>query len=88
MFFRIETAVFMGITTPSCTSQLCQWNIPKDKQITLETGLNKLHAHLSLCAQCACKKVITCMKLHAHKSIKIPLGSTPTLFKIVSYFCV
>ena len=25
MFYRIETAVSMGITKPSCASQLCQW---------------------------------------------------------------
>ena len=36
MLFRIETAVSMGITKPSCTSQLCQWNIPNSTRNILE----------------------------------------------------
>ena len=36
MFFRIETAVSMGVTKSSGTSQLCQWNIPKNTRNILE----------------------------------------------------
>ena len=33
------------------------------------------------------KKVFACTKLHARKSIKTPLSSTPMLFKVASCFC-
>ena len=40
------------------------------------------------CIQHACKKFTMCTKLCAHKSIKTPLGSNSTIFKIKSYFYV
>ena len=33
MLFRIENAVKTGLTTPSKTSILCMWNIPKDQRV-------------------------------------------------------
>ena len=33
MLFRIENAVKTGLTTPSKTSILCTWNIPKDHRV-------------------------------------------------------
>ena len=55
------------------------------EQKRLHSGLDKLHAWW---CEHACKKVFTCTKLCAHKSIKTLLSSTPMLFKVVSYFCV
>ena len=34
------------------------------------------------------EKVFACTKLRARKSVETLLSSTPTLFKVVSYFCV
>ena len=50
------------------------------------SGLDKLRAQWRACMQGACKELFACMKLCAHKSVKILLTSTPTLFKEVSYF--
>ena len=58
------------------------------KDTFYDTGLNKLCTQRWACMQCAHKRIITCTKLCAHKSIKTPLGSIPMLFKIVCYFCV
>ena len=33
MLFRIENAVQTGLTTPSKTSVLCTWNIPKGQRV-------------------------------------------------------
>ena len=55
---------------------------------SFSAGLDKLHARRRACTQRARKEVILYMKLRARKSIKTPLGRTPMLFKIVSYFCV
>ena len=33
MLFRIENTVQTGLTTPSKTSVLCTWNIPKDQRV-------------------------------------------------------
>ena len=56
--------------------------------ITLYPGLNKLRAWWRTCTQRARKEVTACTKLRARKPIKTPLGRTPMLSKIVSYFCV
>ena len=42
-------------------------------------GPNNLHTWLWVCTQCVHKEVFACTKLHAHKSIKTPLGSTAML---------
>ena len=36
MLFRIEAAVRTGVTKPSCTSLLSQWNVPKGSKTVLE----------------------------------------------------
>ena len=33
MLFRIEAAVLLGVTHPTCTMQLAKWNIPSKKKI-------------------------------------------------------
>ena len=50
-------------------------------------GLNKLRARWRACTQRARKELFACTKLRARKSVKTLLTSTPTLFKVVSYFC-
>ena len=55
---------------------------------TISTGLDKLRARWRACTQRARKKVFTCTKLRARKSIKTFLSSTPMSFKLLSYFCV
>ena len=37
---------------------------------------------------CAHIEIFGCTKLHALKSVKTPLSSTPMLFKVMIYFCV
>ena len=54
----------------------------------LRSGLDKLRAWWWACTQHTLNEVIACTKLRPHKSTKTPLGSTPMLFKKVSYFCV
>ena len=51
-------------------------------------GLDKLCARWRACMQRARKEVFLCTKSHARKLVKTFLTSTPTLFKVVSYFCV
>jgi hypothetical protein len=36
MLFRVEAAVSSGITKPTCTSKLCEWNVPKATKDILE----------------------------------------------------
>ena len=41
MLFRIEAAVLLGVTHPTCTMQLAKWNIPSKKYNFIITN-NKL----------------------------------------------
>ena len=50
--------------------------------IKQQGSINYMHRE-----DCA-RNVIAKRFLHAHKSIKTPLSSTPIVFKIVSYYCV
>ena len=49
-------------------------------------GLDKLCVQWRPCTQHACKEIFTCMKLHAHKSNKTPIGSALMSFKVLSFF--
>ena len=56
--------------------------------VCIPAGLDKLHPRWRACTQRARKELFACTKLRARKSVKILLTSTPTLFKVVSYFCL
>ena len=54
--------------------------------LTCQGSTNCMHGDNH--AQCACKEVFTCTKLHACKSIKTLLNSAKKLFKVTTCFFV
>ena len=74
-----------AILRDSLDSQLMQkfYYFPLFYRHTWQGLRNCMHSY-----EHVCKEVFACTKLHARKSIKTPLSSTPMLFKIVSCFSV
>ena len=90
------------IKTGACLNFVVWFYLRKDtffsffkvKEIILQlskvycAGLDKLCAQWWACIHRARKELFACTKLCACKSVKTLLTSTPTLFKVVSYFCL